>query len=33
MCDEGSWVTEWECVYVCGGWSDGEYCYVDPNME
>lgn len=33
MCDEGSWVTEWECVYVCGGWSDGQYCYVDPNQN
>lgn len=32
MCDEGNWVTEWECVYVCGGWSDGQYCYVDPNQ-
>jgi hypothetical protein len=33
MCEEGDWVTEWECIYVCGGWSDGEFCWVDPNMN
>jgi hypothetical protein len=31
MCDEGSWVTEWECEYICGGWSDGEYCWVNAT--